>query len=47
MRTCERELSVRENELNREKDDMDVCECREYDVAVFGGGKNFSLYFKF
>ncbi len=32
---------VRENELNREKDDMNVCGCREYDVAVFGGGKIF------
>ena len=42
MRTCERE-----NELNREKDDMDVCWCRDYDVAVFGEGKKFSLCFEF
>jgi hypothetical protein len=29
------------------KDDMDVCGCRDYDVAVFGGGKKISLYFEF
>jgi hypothetical protein len=38
---------VRVNELNREKDDIDECECRDYDVAVYGGGKKFSLCFKF
>jgi hypothetical protein len=38
---------VRENELNREKDDMDACGCKEYDMAVFGGGKFFSFCFEF
>ena len=39
--TCERECV-----LNRGKDDMDLCGCRDYDVAVFGG-KKFSLCFEF
>ena len=30
--------------LNRMKDDMDVRECMDYDVIVFGGGKKFSLF---
>ena len=29
------------------KDDIDVCGCRDYDMAVFRGGKNFSLFFEF
>jgi hypothetical protein len=29
--------------LNRMKDDMDVRECMDYSVIVFGGGKKFSL----
>ncbi len=33
--------------LNRMKDDMDVCGCKDYDVVVFGGGKTFSLCFEF
>jgi hypothetical protein len=33
--------------LNRMKDDMDVREFRDYDMAMFGGGKIFSLCFEF
>jgi hypothetical protein len=33
--------------VKRRKDDMDLCGCRDYDMTVFGGGKNFSLCFEF
>jgi hypothetical protein len=38
---------VRENESKRGKNDMDLPWSNKSDVAVFGGGKNFSLYFEF
>jgi hypothetical protein len=38
---------VRENESKRGKDDMDLPWSNKSNVAVFEGGKNFSLCFEF
>jgi hypothetical protein len=40
--TCERECV-----LNRGKDDIDLCGCRDADVAVFEGDQTLSLCFTF
>jgi hypothetical protein len=33
--------------VKKMEDDVDLCECWDYDVAVFGGVERFSLCFKF
>ena len=38
---------MRDKDLNRGKDDMVVCGCKDYDVVMFGGEKIFSLCFEF
>ena len=46
----ERERASMRRERKRVKkmeDDMDLCECWDYDMAVFGGAKRFSFCFKF